>query len=167
MAPGRPRLKRWPRLLVGIIVAVVVACAGGPDRRIPTSSEARTELVRLVGLAQRGDFDALCRMADGQTSPNCVAILDGAGRDVPGAAPVIVAERTIEPDEGTAGGRVLTLCGHADDGSPYESEMLIFYDSGRLEVIQPIWWSGAKIQSASGGPAASASTVGASHQDCP
>jgi len=150
-------MRRASAVLFTSVVAklLLVGCANGPDGRIPTSAEARAQLARLVALAQLGDFDALCRMADGQTSPNCVTLFDGAGRAVPRTVPVVVAERTIEPDEQTAGGRVLTICGHADDGRVYASEMLVFYDAGRLEVIQPIWWSGTTIQSASAGSSAS------------
>jgi hypothetical protein len=147
---------------VTIGLALILSSSGclpvaeGPGRVAPTSVEAHSMLARLVGLAQSGDFDGLCSV-NGYHDPNCESLLDGAG-DAPAQPPVVVAERTTDPTENAAAGRVLTLCGTGADGKAYRSEVLFFYSSGDLTVIQPVWWSNTGIADAGDGAAPSTET---------
>lgn len=64
----------------------------------------------------------------------------------------------MDASPNAAAGRVLTLCGIGADGKPYRSEVLFFYSSGELTVIQPVWWSNTQIGDGGGGAVASAQT---------
>jgi hypothetical protein len=148
-------------LPVAIVFAGLLLCAcvpAGPGRTSPTSEEARAVLSSLVATAQRGDFESLCRTADGEPNPTCLSILEEAGRDVPRASPTVVAERTVDAGATTAAGRVLTVCGLDNKGRAYRSELLFFYTSGRIDVVQPVWWSGFSVEQGTGGAVGSAST---------
>jgi hypothetical protein len=141
-----------------LIVLGVAACAVGPSTDIPSSIESRTELARLVALAQAGDFDALC-LQHGEPYSNCRFLLNGNEDRVPPLPPTVVAERTNGAGESTSAGRTLTLCGRHIDGSPYRSEMLFFYDDQhRLTVIGQVWWTNFSIIDTVGGAEASATT---------
>jgi len=157
---------------IRIAAALVLALAltgcrqEGPGLTPPSSIEARMMLARLVALAHDGDFDGLCSTPGGPNS-NCFITLEDAGRDVPAQPPLVVAERTMEAGPNTAAGRVLTLCGRAADGAPYLSEVLFFYSSGELTVIQPVWWSNTQIGDVGGEPVGSASTGQNAGANCP
>lgn len=149
-----------PKPLSVALAAIVVlaACTSSSGSTPPSSTEARIALDRIVRLAQQGDFDALCRTADGEANPTCAQVLAEAGRDVPSEPPTVIAEQTTPPGEHVAAGRILTICGHGDDGSVYQSELLFFFSSGRIDVVQPIWWSGFQVDQGAPGPVPGAST---------
>ena len=97
-------------------------------------------------MAQRGDFDGLCAVGDG----NCGRELDTAGRDaVPPDAPTVAATRalatTTESGQQNIGGMVLVLCGTNGRGEPYRSEMLVFRDGGTLRGINTVYWDNFAI----------------------
>jgi hypothetical protein len=103
---------------------------------------AREYLATVVGLAQRGDFEALCELGSG----NCESALAEAGpENVPLQPPRVVGTRVIQPqDRGNgawmSGGLVLILCGEDRQGRPYENEMLVFESGGQLIAIEAVYW---------------------------
>jgi hypothetical protein len=122
---------------------------------LPTVAEAQGFLARVVSLAQRGDFQGLCAVGDG----NCERSLDLAGRDtVPAEPPAVVGMRvlptTTNGDQVSIGGLILEICGRDATGKPYHSEMLVFRDGSALRAINPVYWGNATI---AGGNATAAS----------
>ena len=132
--------------LVGSLL--LVGC--GPNvvaDKNPTSDEALAITTKAVQLAQHGQFVELCALGSG----NCEVILDTAGRqEVPPLPPALKIGRTIATVSQGAGqrigGQVVVACGTTKEGSPFRTEMLVYFDqSGVLRVNEPIFWSGMRV----------------------
>lgn len=141
-------LRRGRRILALMAFCAVAGCTTptGETGSLPTVNEAEAFLVQVVTLAQRGDFEALCAIGDG----NCERGLEMAGRDrVPLAPPAVIGVRIVPTtrsgDQTSAGGVVLEMCGRDAVGEPYHSEMLVFRDRGSLRAINPIYWGNTTI----------------------
>ncbi len=144
------------RLLVALAIAAMVVGCSSPAavQSTPTLDEAQAFLANVVGLAQRGDFDGLCALGDG----NCSRSLETAGKNaVPQVPPSVVGARVVPTttigDQTSIGGLVLVLCGHDASGAAYNSEMLVFRDASGLRAINPVYWDNTKIASGSSTPA--------------
>jgi hypothetical protein len=150
----------WKRLLAGLLLAAVavgcsIAAPGDGPMPPPSEADARAHLTTIVGLAMRGDFEALCAMGSG----TCAADLRDAGRDaVPPIPPRIVGTRVVLPkehgDSWSSGGFVLQVCGIDGRGAPYFDEVLVFRNGGRLMSIGTVYWSRIRIAEGqtAGGP---------------
>ncbi len=122
------------------------ACQTQASEREPTREEATAFLARVVDLAQSRDFIGLCGLGGG----NCEHILDQAGRDsVPVDAPALTADFVVmgsgPPENRSAAGRILVLCGTSRDDVQYRTEMFVFFSGTKLIAIEPVYWSGMSI----------------------
>lgn len=135
-------------LSIAILVAISACGPGRPQANTaePTIAEAQAFLAQVVALAQRGDFEGLCAIGDG----NCERHLDQAGREaVPRQPPAVVGVRflptTQTGDQVSIGGVILEMCGRDATGKPYHSEMLVFRDGSSLRAINPVYWGNTGI----------------------
>jgi hypothetical protein len=138
--------------MVVVAVLALVACTNPASaERVPTRDEAVGLLDDAVRLARAHDFSGLCRLGGG----NCLSVLDAAGRDaVPAAAPTVAGDTVLPPStrgDGSVdvGGRVLVLCGVDGRARPYRTEMVVFFQNGKLTAIEPIYWSGMSVGASS------------------
>lgn len=147
---GVAALTCWDRTAAFAAVLAVLslsACSsvtGARNVDQPSYEESVGFLARIVESAGQGDFEALCRLGDG----NCETHLEKAGIEaVPPDPPIVVATRVVahDPASGAIGGRVLTVCGVDGRGQRYRSEMLIFRDGDGLRAINPVYWDGVTI----------------------
>ena len=132
-------------LAVGV-AAVLRPLSAAPAA--PSVAESQAFLQQLVALAQSGDFERLCALADG----NCWRLLEQAGPDrVPPTPPKVTSTRVIAPDAGTGalGGLALSVCGTDADGADYRSEVLVFRDGQGLRAINGVYWDGVTIAAGS------------------
>lgn len=144
-------MKRTFRLLPGLLAVAILlpllgACQTQAAEREPTREEATAFLARIVDLSQRRDFIGLCDLGGG----NCEHVLAEAGLEaVPVTAPTLAADFVISgsgpPEDRSATGRVLVLCGSGRDGGRYRTEMFVFFSNSQLIAIEPVYWSGMTI----------------------
>ncbi|MCI0345086.1 MAG: hypothetical protein L0221_06505 [Chloroflexi bacterium] len=147
------------RILLAVsVAAVVAACAGqaGPAAP-PSESEALQHLESVIALVQAGHADRICDFG----GPTCSMSIDDAdSSQVPQARPVVMSIRTLQPvDHGngtwSSGGVLIELCGLDGLGKPYQSDMLVYRNRGRVVSTEPAYWLGIQIISEPAvGPAA-------------
>ncbi len=133
-----------------LAMAAVAACsvpspAVSPPRP-PSEAAALAFLDVIVAIVRRGELDRLCELGGG----NCARHLDEAAWSAPRIGPRVVGSVDVPialnaDGTWTGGGRLLMLCGLDGLGAPYYSEMLVFEDRGRLIAIEPVFWTGLRI----------------------
>ena len=137
------------RRLLGI-AALVAACAlPGAAIPAPPPSEAETAayLAEVVEIALAGDLDRLCDLGGGTCRRQLREGADAAPRTAPRVVGSTVVPSTMLPDGNwRVGGRLLQLCGVDGHGRRYYSEMLVFEDRGRLIGLEPVFWTGMRIE---------------------
>jgi hypothetical protein len=121
-----------------------------PPLEPPTADQAEELFGRLVLLARAGDFNGLCELGAG----SCEAILEMAGRNVPSADPSIVVNQTMTEARGAAESdtaRLLVVCGVADSGESYVTEIAVMWNGTELMAGEPIYWSGLQVSTSGTG----------------
>ncbi|MBE0609183.1 MAG: hypothetical protein IH609_07380 [Dehalococcoidia bacterium] len=108
-----------------------------------TREEAEHALADVVAIATSGNFDALCSY-QGVSRPTCERQLEFAGVPAPSTAPAVVSSRELRADPHP--GLVLRLSGTKDSGEQYVSDLAGWRVDGKLEVQDPVYWSGTLIQ---------------------
>ena len=134
-----------------LAMAAVAACSVAPPvgpspAAAPSEAAALAYLDGVVAIVRRGELDRLCELGAG----NCARHLDEAASSAPRVGPRVVGSVEVPvalnaDGTWTAGGRLLMLCGFDGLGAPYYSEMLVFEDRGRLIAIEPVFWTGLRI----------------------
>lgn len=144
---GRPDSTPRRRVLVALAM-LVVSCGGvaAPPAPIPSESDARAYLDRLVATVALDGAEGVCR----DTQGICQQSLSRADpARVPEQPPLVIGTRVLQPgpagDGWSAGGRVLELCGIDGLGERYYSELLVFEEAGRLTSIGTPYWLGIGI----------------------
>lgn len=131
-------------LLAGaLILAACVSCGDATDTRPVTREEAEHALADVVAIARSGNFDALCSY-QGVNQAMCERQLEFAGVPAPSTAPAVAASRELRADPHP--GLVLRLCGTKDSGEQYVSDLAVWRVDGKIEVQNPVYWSGTLIQ---------------------
>jgi hypothetical protein len=114
---------------------------------VPAEDAARAFVDNLVELAKAGRFDDLCQLGGGYCESALAAVGSGT---VPASGPTIVETHelsSVRRSDGTieTGGRIVSVCGLDQTGRGYLTEVLVFYDQGELRALNPIYWSGTRI----------------------
>jgi hypothetical protein len=157
-ATRRPSVK-WTinavRTAVSVLLIVFLAGCGGmaSGTPVPPSSEAEAlaHLTQVEGVVRSGDLSHLCDFGSG----TCKQILEHSDpAAVPATVPAVIGTRVIPYSDlgggtSTIGGRVLMLCGRDGLGRRYYSEMLVFFDGGRLVSTGTPYWVGTTIATGS------------------
>ena len=115
----------------------------------------------MVELAHAQQFEELCQIGAG----NCDDILEAAG-GVPGDEPTIVQNEAM-PGDDTGLVRLLSVCGSLPNGDQYHTEMAVTWQSGRLTVLEPIYWSGMSVGVTPDGPVATEGPSESADEPCP
>lgn len=126
-----------------LILALWVSCGDATDPQPVTREEAEQALADVVAIARSGDFDALCSY-QGVSRPMCERRLEFAGVPAPSTAPAVVSSRELRADP--LPGLILRLCGTKDSGEQYVSDLAVWRVDGKIEVQNPVYWSGTLIQ---------------------
>lgn len=136
------------RLVAGAFVLLLAACgpqAGAPDA--PTVEQARAHVEAIIQLVESGGADRVCDFG-GPTCPDSVGRLDL--RAVPTTRPKItrigVVPR-VDHDDGTWSNAYVRveLCGIDGIGRIYHSEMMVYWDRGKIVSTEPAYWLGIGI----------------------
>jgi hypothetical protein len=164
-------MPRIARLLAAALLALpllgacgIIASESLPEP--PSEADARAFLGRVVDAALARDLDRMCAIA----GSICDSVAEDSGglAAVPNDPPIVAGARLI-PNRGTttggtAGGRLLVLCGTDGLGRPYRTEMLVSRDpDGSLYAINGVFWSGAGLAVAND----TGSPSGGAGIDCP
>lgn len=137
------------RAAVAIAGIVLVAACTTPPQAVgaPSVQAARQHLDKIIAVVESGDITHICDLG----GPTCPDVLTGlAWERLPSSPPTVVDTTTLQPvdqlDGTTSGAGVLiTLCGLDGPGQSYRSNMLIYFDQGRLVATEPIYWTGFQI----------------------
>jgi hypothetical protein len=141
---GRPRIVK--RLGAWALI-VMLAAACGPAAFVPpaapTPEAAQVYLDQVVALVEGGNVASVCSMGGGTCQHSLEAADPGA---IPNTPPRVVGTRVLAPNQHAdgswdVGGRVIQVCGTDGKGDPYFSELLVFYDAGRLISTNPLFWT--------------------------
>jgi hypothetical protein len=139
------------RTAISALVVILLAGCGGIASRTPvpppSEAEALAHLAQVEGVVRSGDLSHLCDLGGG----TCKQILERSDpATVPNTVPVVVGTRVIPHSDlpggmWTDGGRVLMLCGRDGLGKRYYSEMLVFFEDGRVISTGTAYWVGMTI----------------------
>jgi hypothetical protein len=140
---------------VSMLLSVLLAGCGGVASRtpppLPSEAEALAHLAQVEGVVRSGDLSHLCDLGGG----TCVQLLAKSDpATVPATVPEVIGTRVIPHTElgggmWSDGGRLLMLCGRDGLGKRYYSEMLVFFDGGRLASTGTPYWVGMTIATGS------------------
>lgn len=115
---------------------------------VPSSSQARAVLSLAYEASSSGDTEKLCNVA-AATRGNCeIALSSTSSRPV--GAPEVRCEGTISAAGDFSAGRILRVSGTANDGSNYESDVLVIATESGERMMNPVFWTGTHAV-ASGG----------------
>ena len=136
---------------MSVLLVILLAGCGGIASRTPvpppSEAEALAHLAQVEGVVRSGDLSRLCDLGSG----TCKQILERSDPAmVPNTVPVVVGTRVIPHSDlpggmWTDGGRVLMLCGRDGLGKRYYSEMLVFFEDGRVISTGTPYWVGMTI----------------------
>lgn len=139
------------RTAASVLLVILLTGCGGIGGRTPvpppSEAEALAHLTQVEGIVRSGDLSHLCDLGGG----TCQQILEKSDpATVPTTVPEVLGTRVIPhsdlPDGmWTDGGRVLMLCGRDGLGKRYYSEMLVFFEQGRLVSTGTPYWVGMTI----------------------
>jgi hypothetical protein len=137
-------------LVILAMVATGVSCSHTENGAEVSVADATAMLDKVVACAQAHDLKGLGKLAD--DLPITQTNWDSAGgwATLPAEPPTIVGSRLLPTTpwgDGyiALGGRVLTLEGIDGTGKPYHSEVLVFYEDGKLKMINTIYWDNTTI----------------------
>jgi len=130
-------------IAAALILASCASCGDATDAPPVTREEAEHALADVVAIATSGNFDALCSY-QGVTQAMCERQLEFAEVPAPSTAPAVVSSRELRA--GPHPGLVLRLCGTKDSGEQYVSDLAVWRVDGKIEVQNPVYWSGTLIQ---------------------
>jgi hypothetical protein len=138
-----------------LAAVLAVGCTTQPTatpsaRAGPTAAQAEELFADIVAVAVAGNLNRLCDFGTG----NCESILEAAGTMVPSAAPRIAVNELMSVARGTHESdtaRLLVVCGLADDGDRYVTEIAVLWEGTRLVAAEPIYWSGMRVSTSGTG----------------
>jgi hypothetical protein len=122
-----------------------------PPTDPPTAEQAEELFAEVVDRAESGDWTGLCELGGG----NCEGVLEDAGMAAPASSPRIAVNETMREARGadeSDSSRLLVVCGDADDGTPYVTEIAVIWDTdGDLIAAEPVYWSGLSVSTSGSG----------------
>jgi len=140
---------RRPCLVLALVAALgCVSPSRGPDQDVPpTEGQALEHLQSLIALVEAGHAGSICDLG-GPLCKDFVEPFDAAR--VPTTRPLLLEVRTIPAvavGEGKWRGSYVRIevCGVDGRGDPYRSEMMVYWNRGRIVSTQPAYWLGMII----------------------
>ena len=136
------------RLVAGTLVLLLAACgpqASAPEA--PTTEQALAHVEALIKLVESGGASRICDFG-GPTCHDSVDPLDP--RAFPTTRPKITNVRLVprvdHPDGTWSNAYVrVDLCGLDGRGQTYHSEMMVYWNRGRIVSTEPAYWLGLGI----------------------
>jgi hypothetical protein len=129
------------RTAISALLVILLAGCGGIASRTavppPSEAEALAHLAQVEGVVRSGDLSHLCDLGGG----TCKQILERSDpATVPNTVPVVVGTRVI-PHSDLPGG----MWTDGGLGKRYYSEMLVFFEDGRVISTGTPYWVGMTI----------------------
>lgn len=141
-------------LLVATLgAALLTSCSLEPEAlpgELPTAPQAKELIDEVVRRAQADDFVGLCELG----GPNCETILEAAGLDVPADPPTVAVNLPMREARGLGepgNVRLVIVCGLAEDGDQYVTEIAVMWDGETLLAAEPVYWSGLTVSTSGSG----------------
>jgi hypothetical protein len=171
-------MRTRPLMLHALACGVLLAgCGDGdqsarteaPQSAVVSDADAREALDDAVTVVHSGDLGQLCDISANHRM--CTETLDELGRvSAPvESTPVITDSYALTPRRvpnggGTAGGRVLEVCGLDGQGESYSTELLVILGSDAPVLVNAVYWSGHRFagdDDVSSGPAGDGASASA------